>query len=79
LLELVKDGKYLVTIVTRNVANPVIKSLVKDLGNVKLIEGSFQKEQTLRETMKGQYGVWINWDSFNMTHCLLAKCQIIRG
>jgi hypothetical protein len=63
---LVKDGKYLVTIITRNIANPVTKSL-EDLGNVKFLEGSFQKEQTLRDAMKGQYGVWVNLDGFNLT------------
>jgi hypothetical protein len=62
----VKDGKYLVSIITRDVTNPITKSL-ENLGNVKLIEGSFQKEQTLREAMKGQYGVWVNLDSFSMT------------
>jgi hypothetical protein len=66
LLELVKDGKYLVTIITRDVTNPTTRSL-EDLGNVKLLEGSFRKEQTLREAMKGQYGVWVNLDGFNIT------------
>ena len=66
LLELVKDGKYLVTVLTRDITNPATKSL-EALGNVKLIEGSFQKEQTLREAMKGQYGIWVNLDAFSMT------------
>jgi hypothetical protein len=65
-LELVKDGKYLVTIITRNITSGTAKAL-EDLGNVKFLEGSFQKEQTLREAMKGHYGVWVNLDGFNLT------------
>jgi hypothetical protein len=83
----VKDRKYLVTLLTRDITHPATKSL-EDLGNVKLIEGSFQKEQTLREAMKGQYGVWVNLDSFGITEgeyyfwafrmWVLVNCSLIR-
>jgi hypothetical protein len=65
-LELAKDGKYVITVLTRDATYPSTKVL-EDIGNVKLVQGSFQQEKTLREAMKGQYGLWLNLDSFSMT------------
>ena len=64
--ELARDGKYLVTILTRNVESSVAKSLGA-LKNVVLLAGHNQSEKGLREALRGQYGVFVNFDSSSMT------------
>ena len=64
--DLVKDGKYLVTILTRSIETPSAKAL-QDLGNVVLVEGSYQVEEDVRKALKDQNGVYLNMDSFTMT------------
>ncbi|KAJ7582534.1 hypothetical protein C8J56DRAFT_1167625 [Mycena floridula] len=64
--ELVRDKKYLVTILTRDPTSTIARSLY-DLGNVTLLSGSYQSEDSLRQALKGQYGVYANLDGFAIT------------
>ncbi|KAJ7574399.1 hypothetical protein C8J56DRAFT_1172926 [Mycena floridula] len=64
--DLVRDGKYICTVLTRDIDNPIAKSL-EALGNVVLLKGSYDKEDDLRKALKGHYGVFANHDSFSMT------------
>jgi len=66
LTELVRDRKYLCTILTRDVNSSAAKAL-EALGNVVLLPGSYEKEQDLRKALQGQYGVYANHNSFSMT------------
>jgi len=63
---LVQDGKYAVTVLTRNVDSPAAKAL-SDLGNVTIIAGSYESEEGLRAALKGQYGVFVNNNTYSMT------------
>ncbi|KAJ7574425.1 hypothetical protein C8J56DRAFT_1172944 [Mycena floridula] len=64
--ELVRDGKYICTVLTRDVDSSTAKSL-EALGNVVLFKGSYEKEDDLRNALKGHYGVYANHNSFSMT------------
>ncbi|KAJ7574394.1 hypothetical protein C8J56DRAFT_902350 [Mycena floridula] len=64
--DLVRDGKYICTVLTRDIDNPIAKSL-EALGNVVLLKGSYDKEDDLRTALKGHYGVYSNHNSFSMT------------
>ncbi|KAJ6561681.1 hypothetical protein B0H19DRAFT_943733 [Mycena capillaripes] len=67
--ELVRDKKYAVTILTRDVSSPSALAL-SELGNVTLISGSYETEKGLREALKGQHGVYVNLNSFAMTESM---------
>ena len=41
-----------------------------ELGNVTLIPGSYETEKGLREGLMGQYGVYVNFNSFAMTEAM---------
>jgi hypothetical protein len=62
--ELVKDGKYTVRILTRDLNSKRAKDLVA-LGNVELMEGTFANQDTLRKGFEGCDGAFINIDGFN--------------
>ncbi|KAF7348833.1 NmrA-like family protein [Mycena venus] len=67
--ELVSDKKYAVTILTRDVTSTSAIAL-GELGNVTLISGSYETEKGLREALKGQHGVYVNFNSFAMTESM---------
>lgn len=54
------------TILTRNPESPIARSLAA-LNNVILIRGSFQSDEGLRAGLKGQYGVYVNFNSFDLS------------
>jgi nucleoside-diphosphate-sugar epimerase len=64
--ELVRDGKYAVTVLTRDVNSASAKAL-SNLGNVSFIVGSYETEKGLRDALTGQNGVYVNFNSFSMT------------
>ncbi|KAJ6629685.1 hypothetical protein B0H10DRAFT_1293594 [Mycena sp. CBHHK59/15] len=64
--ELVRDGRYAVTVLTRDIESASAREL-KELGNVEILKGSYETEAGLRVALKGQYGVYLNLDSFRMT------------
>ncbi|KAF8148770.1 NmrA family protein [Mycena galopus ATCC 62051] len=64
--ELVCDKKYAVAVLTRDVTSTSAIAL-GELGNVTLISGSYETEKGLREALKGQHGVYVNFNSFAMT------------
>lgn len=61
---LVKDKKYKVRALTRDVSSKRAKDLVA-LGNVELIEGTFASEADLRKGFRGCDGAFVNIDGFN--------------
>ena len=65
-VELVRDGKYAVTVLTRDVNSASAKAL-SNLGNVSFIVGSYETEKGLRDALTGQNGVYVNFNSFSMT------------
>ncbi|KAJ7737237.1 hypothetical protein DFH07DRAFT_985622 [Mycena maculata] len=67
--ELVRDKKYAVTVLNRDVCSPSAVAL-SALGNVTLIPGSYETEKGLREALKGQHGVYVNFNSFAMTESM---------
>ncbi|KAF7368453.1 NmrA-like family protein [Mycena venus] len=67
--ELVRDKKYAVTVLTRDVSSTSAVALT-ELGNVTLIPGSYETEKGLREALKGQHGVYVNFNSFAMTESM---------
>lgn len=69
LVELVRDKKYAVTVLTRDVSSTSAVALT-ELGNVTLIPGSYETEQGLREALKEQHGVYVNFNSFAMTESM---------
>jgi hypothetical protein len=69
LVELVRDKKYAVTVLTRDVSSTSAIALT-ELGNVTLIPGSYETEKGLREALKGQHGVYVNFNSFAMTESM---------
>ncbi|KAJ7576873.1 hypothetical protein C8J56DRAFT_373234 [Mycena floridula] len=64
--ELVRNKKYLVTILTRDPSSNEAQSLLT-LGNVTIVKGSWDSESSLREALKDQYGVFANLDSLSLT------------
>jgi hypothetical protein len=68
-VELVRDKKYAVTILTRDVTSTSAVAL-SELGNVTLIPGSYETEKGLREALKGQHGVYVNFNSFAITESM---------
>jgi hypothetical protein len=60
------DGKYRVTVLTRDV-NSASSRALSDLGNVSFIVGSYETEKGLRDALSGQHGVYVNFNSFTMT------------
>ncbi|KAF7974135.1 hypothetical protein HWV62_13361 [Athelia sp. TMB] len=63
---LVRDKKYAVTVLTRDVTSASAKALLA-LGNVILLQGSYETEEGLRNSLRGQHGVFVNLNSFSMT------------
>lgn len=61
---LVKDKKYKVRILTRDVNSRRAKELVA-LGNVELVQGTFASEADLRKGFRGCDGAFVNIDGFN--------------
>ena len=61
-----RDKKYAVTVLTRDVTSASAKALLA-LGNVTLIPGSYETEEGLRNALRGQHGVFVNLNSFTMT------------
>ncbi len=61
---LVEDGKYAVLALTRDASSPRAKSLL-DMGDVAILEGSFDDEAVLREGLRASDGAFVNIDGFN--------------
>ena len=61
---LVADKKYSVRALSRDASSRRAKALL-ELGNVKIVEGTFADEATLREGFRGCDGAYINIDGFN--------------
>lgn len=53
-------------VLTRDVNGASAKAL-EALGNVTLVTGSYETDRGLRNALKGQYGVYVNFNSFTMT------------
>lgn len=60
---LVNDKKYQVRALTRNTSSRRANELL-GLGNVELLEGTFENEQTLRDGFRGCDGAFVNIDGF---------------
>lgn len=61
---LVADGKYSVLALTRDTTSRRAKELT-ELGDVRLVEGSFADEEVLRAGLRGCAGAFVNIDGFN--------------
>jgi uncharacterized protein YbjT (DUF2867 family) len=61
---LVEDGKYSVLALTRDPSSDRAKSLL-EMGEVSILEGSFDDEAVLREGMRSCDGAFVNIDGFN--------------
>ncbi|EHK18279.1 uncharacterized protein TRIVIDRAFT_204444 [Trichoderma virens Gv29-8] len=61
---LVSDKKYHVRILTRNPSSRRANELLA-LGNVELLQGTLENEQTLRDGFRGCDGAFVNIDGFN--------------
>src|SRR4029453_2101304 len=61
---LVEDGKYSVLALTRDASSDRAKSLL-EMGEVSILEGSFDDEAVLREGMRSCDGAFVNIDGFN--------------